>query len=1622
MQFVRNAAERRKEYGRAAKHAQTVSTRSSNAIFTAGAVSTLANDIPLKIPFRARTSQQGTRRRQEAHRNLAHFKTGAALTVTADRVVPRSGNTPARVVENKQYEAKLHRRASAGKHDDLLFTFDDDPKQILHSLTEADDQQQIFVHHFAPRLSAVHGLPPVSREVKNTLSQLANNSNTLESVVYCGFSMSTVGAEAATAIVARKKIRPQIAAQLDLNAADPIAAIAAPLPYWSSETDLASPTREWIDHLSEKQHTRLYGGGTHIDIGIITAIAAMRNVRELCGGAQQLQRGNVIRAAIVLEGGEKTFGSVANMLHGIDGKTHNPTTSTGRLRETLKEEWGKISNFTLVVSTHHAFVATNAADMKRRTVASTRGEMLSEEESRYFVNHVASAKDHSQRHKQNAAAAAATNGMADAPEIYATAARVSTVEEFTEICRRCRARESVSSRVKAQWAQILSSVLGRIISLANDAPDGEHTRRLDDAIIALLLLPQAFLPLKGRQEQILQRMAANKHWNLLPRQPQQPTSASKSSTSGTTSATVTVTTTGTTRTTGTAQLDAADDGGDAISSCSTTTTTVPRPALPSSSSRPATTSSSTSTTDTHRDLARAIVATELGATADGQELLITAATTNLAPGQRDAQQAAITKINLLIKQQEHRVNADMQTIGDDHHDERERKLTRLAEAVERLACDLKIRSAVKLIMQTVDNMEDGHIDLDFDTKLAALRAKFIPRMEVPDRSADADTTRSKLCPPFDANRVNKVLSKMPTQAASCIEAWNPRLMTAAIDVIPAIADQLGHVLSLIINGRFSDRVNDILRLGRLVAIPKPPAEGTAAPPTTSTRTTTSSTTSADAAAAATATNPTAPAPIRPITLTAFICKLIGSLAFHMHFGGRRPHLDGQYAVGAAEGVQRVAHAVRAEREKGAAVVRLDISNAFGTCQRHHIAALLNEMSDKSNVETTPSGTDNNEDATAVNTEYTDNHEANYIDSAYLLKRYWNLMYGSTSAKLAVYGPSGRTEFIDVNEGVRQGDSNSTYLFCLIMDKVRTAILARLPHAKVRVYVDDMTITVPPQHARHVMHVAMQEFERVGLTCNPTKSSILANDPRAIAAYPWKCNQAVDAAATTAAPSNKFTFPKNNAPNALNITHLVADSGKLNYRRKYPEGYEKCKKHEIPPEVREQTRKLETEIANLYLDVQYKTMMRHADNIDTVFGGDEEDEAALRATDGFKMGDINLSFIVLGANISNHFDEYNTKQLAKIKRFFDVLRLVGLHEQLAFTLARISGFMRPRFYASVTPPQHAAATVNSMMDAVYQYMQDLLKIPVTAKCPYTHCKQGLGIPDYNSHQTILYQEAYNTVLGYPQQEVELVNVQPGQESRASAAHLRAQTNAPWLFYAPRGQDDYRLTSPEFRLAMAIRCGAIPDDIAETCVASCTCTNIELKTPLDIIAHALNCNNSGFTTATRHNFIKTAIARVLRHYNFAVTLEPTVYSSYYEDSVAHRPDVLVHTSPPICTDVTVVQQNDSSVVGNASRAAAKRKSDHHNLAVSRIGHVFYPFALEAHGYEQPCNSAFTNAVGSHLPRHELQQLVFDMRSAVSVALARARCQAVSAIYKARDFRVRAPDGSDSGDVDAAEGIAL
>ncbi len=63
-----------------------------------------------------------------------------------------------------------------------------------------------------------------------------------------------------------------------------------------------------------------------------------------------------------------------------------------------------------------------------------------------------------------------------------------------------------------------------------------------------------------------------------------------------------------------------------------------------------------------------------------------------------------------------------------------------------------------------------------------------------------------------------------------------------------------------------------------------------------------------------------------------------------------------------------------------------------------------------------------------------------------------------------------------------------------------------------------------------------------------------------------------------------------------------------------------------------------------------------------------------------------------------------------------------------------------------------------------------------------------------------------------------------------------------------------------------------------------------------------------------------------------------------------------------------------------AAAKRKQQHHQQAVARHGHVFIPFLMEANGHCDSSVTAFAQAVGAHLPRHELR--VQDVHAAAAV----------------------------------------
>jgi ribonuclease HI len=330
---------------------------------------------------------------------------------------------------------------------------------------------------------------------------------------------------------------------------------------------------------------------------------------------------------------------------------------------------------------------------------------------------------------------------------------------------------------------------------------------------------------------------------------------------------------------------------------------------------------------------------------------------------------------------------------------------RLAATVRRLVLDGKLRSAVKIMQQ-----ESITGDIDFDTKVANLRKKFVPRRGQLVPLQARKTLR------FARELVKEVVQNMSRNASTCIDGWTKDLLWDAIEVDGEIADLIGAVCASINNGEYPEEMMELIRMGRLVGIPKP--EGG----------------------------------VRPIVISSFLAKLTGACVLR---STKVKCAKTQFAVGKPQGAVRVVHLARAKYREGKAIIRIDSTNAFNIAPRVVVARALMTS-----------------------------------DAPPELKAYFNAMY-MASSKLAVYGPDGRFETIESEEGVRQGDAASTLLFCKVMDVACAKLKAAHPSVSVWSYVDDLTIACEPTAAKEVANCIADILLSLGFEINMTKSAVTA---------------------------------------------------------------------------------------------------------------------------------------------------------------------------------------------------------------------------------------------------------------------------------------------------------------------------------------------------------------------------------------------------------------------------------------------------------------------------------------------------------------------------------------------------
>ncbi len=187
--------------------------------------------------------------------------------------------------------------------------------------------------------------------------------------------------------------------------------------------------------------------------------------------------------------------------------------------------------------------------------------------------------------------------------------------------------------------------------------------------------------------------------------------------------------------------------------------------------------------------------------------------------------------------------------------------------------------------------------------------------------------------------------------------------------------------------------------------------------------------------------------VRPIAVSSIFLKLIGTICMKRE---AKPTCAHQYAIAQRDGASRILHEIAAGRTSDSIIVKFDIVNAFNAMSRDVVNTVIK------------------------------NHDQG-------IQQYFRLVYG-VSTPLCVYGPDEHV-VIDMPNGIRQGDSTSTYLFAHCVD---TALLQIARVTPSWMYVDDLTICTTKAQLQSVLGVVHDAFASIGLKLNPAKTRIFAS--------------------------------------------------------------------------------------------------------------------------------------------------------------------------------------------------------------------------------------------------------------------------------------------------------------------------------------------------------------------------------------------------------------------------------------------------------------------------------------------------------------------------------------------------
>ena len=372
------------------------------------------------------------------------------------------------------------------------------------------------------------------------------------------------------------------------------------------------------------------------------------------------------------------------------------------------------------------------------------------------------------------------------------------------------------------------------------------------------------------------------------------------------------------------------------------------------------------------------------------------------------------------------------------------------------------------------------------------------------------------------------------------------------------------------------------------------------------------------------------------------------------------------------------------------------------------------------------------------------------------------------------------------------------------------------------------------------------------------------------------------------------------------------------------------------------------------------------------------------------------FKVLGSIINDQYEQMNNKLVVRTDRFFDSLDSLSVHPEIKHTILWFCGRPKLIYFCSTTPPDRSRRVVQHFQQRINQSFANLIDVDLAdIEDKYMHAVEGAGIPDYRSNAEALYVNSRTAAIALndPKQtvSVRLTNYLPNGEAISPAETSLAYSWTRYMHPTSHGQ----LVPNLYVTALALRCNVIPRVHVRDPKATVSCCGHVLETPQELINHALRCESlAHIHHATRHNWLKYALASAARQHGIHTAIEPNFYV-YVTSATHHRPDITFYppgSNVPIVTDCTVVAPQDGAPVGTASARAASKKRDQHEAATARAGHKFYAFAMETNGrFDNDCDKMIRHLANTLAP-HRKNSFIRDMHGAAATAIARFRAQAV------------------------------